>query len=169
MRPCLCFRRKNRAYEKQRWFVYPLRSAYSPDPSATAKSTVGQEHKTGLNTAAKGPVMSGAAENHPDTHSGTLRPPATLAGAREKAECAEPRVTLLQAQGHGPRQTQELGEMAWVPRPGCPRRLRPTERSCFQQSCSRPGRFVGALPCYTQHNTHFCGMLLKPLRSRPGD
>lgn len=66
--------------------------------------------------------MSRAAENHPDTLLGALRPPATLVGAREKAEWAEPLVTLLQAQGHNPRQTQELGETAWVPHPGCPRR-----------------------------------------------
>ena len=59
--------------------------------------------------------MSGAVENHPDTHSGTLRPLATLVGAREKAEWAEPLVMPLQAQRHDPRQTQELRETAWVP------------------------------------------------------
>lgn len=64
--------------------------------------------------------MSGASENHPDRRSGTLRPPATLAGDREKVQWAELLVTLLQARGHDPWQTQELGEMAWVPRPGCP-------------------------------------------------
>ena len=97
-----------------------LRSTYSPGPNATAKSAVGQEHETGLNTVAKGPVMSGASENHPDRRSGTLRPLATLEGDREKVQWAEPLVTLLQAQGHNPWQTQELRETAWVPHSGCP-------------------------------------------------
>ena len=80
------FQKDQQGSREEHWIFYPLRGACSADPSATAESTVGQEHKTGLNTAAKVPVMSRAVENHPDTHSGMLRPLATLAGAREKVE-----------------------------------------------------------------------------------
>ena len=159
-------------------YFHSLRSTYSPGPNATAKSAVGQEHETGLNTVAKGPVMSGASENHPDRRSGTLRPLATLEGDREKVQWAEPLVTLLQAQGHNPWQTQELRETAWVPHsgcpalgahPGCPRHPLPTAGTCFLHSCSRPGQLVGAfLSCYMQHNTHFCEILLKPVCNCPG-
>ena len=93
-----------------------------------------------------GPVMSGASKHH----SGTLRPL-----DREKAEWTEPLVTLLQAQGHDALQTQELGETAWVPRPGARDARCQQKGAAFLRSCSRPGRFVGAclsLLHATQHS-----------------
>lgn len=77
---------------------HPLRSE-----GATAKSVAGQEHQTGLSTAAKGPVTSGASKSH----SGRLRP-------LDRERRTEPLVTPLQAQGHDALQTQELGS-AWAP------------------------------------------------------